>query len=152
MFNDLQNYPAGIIFNVKFLMKGFFMSRFLRLFMLCMMFLLAGCGGVDRSSCQGSAELFVTAIASEDKDVFWESFAPSVQAAVIRSADGDIDRAKDELFDTFSRSLKEKYQLREMKDILRDEKLMHRITGDLLAGKDNKFVKIDDLWYIGLVF
>lgn len=128
------------------------MIRYFYLILLGTVLFLSGCSPVDHSSQKKLADSLVTALAENDPDSFWQTFSPELQKKIIESANGDEDKAKEELFAAFLTGLKEKYQVDEPEKLPENKQLFRKIVGDLISDGENKFVKIEDEWYINTVF
>lgn len=128
------------------------MIRFLSFILLTAMLFICGCADDPHSSKNKLAESFVTALAGEDQETFWQAFAPEMQEKIIKNSGGDEDRARETLFNVFLTAVKEKYQIKEPEDIVEKKENFRKITDDLLQDEKGKFIKINDKWYINADF
>ena len=128
------------------------MSRFLSFILLTAMLFICGCADDPHSSRKKLAESFVTALADEDRETFWQAFAPEMQEKIIKNSGGDEDKAKETLFNVFLTAVKEKYQIKEPEDIVEKKEIFRKITNDLQQNEKEKFIKSDGKWYINADF
>ena len=118
------------------------------LFLTIALMLLCGCSALDHDSPESLAASFIEAVIDGDSDAVWEAFTPETQKELVAAFGDDEDLAEEQTLLALQEGLKRKYDI----DITLtpDDELLQRITGDLLAEKENKFVQIDDEWFIKL--